>query len=319
MLFSLFIFTWFAGSIFYVFKLRGEARYASFTQYLRKSWPIFAPFNSVLYLFTRKQAQGAFIDPAQYKNLHIIKENYSTILEEAKALFDNGNFCQTNEPGSPGYYDVGFRTFFKYGWSKFYLNWYGYQHESAKRLCPKTQAILAQIPEVKGAMFSILPPHSQLTIHSDPLACSLRYHFGLMVPNSPECYINVDNKSKHWMDGEGFIFDETFPHFVRNDTDQHRLILMCDVERPMSLPGRVFNYFYGFLVRTTVVPNTAEDKIGKASALFAKVSPLLADGKALKKTNPPLYKLIKYSLNTSLLLAFFFIIFAVYELIAALI
>ncbi|MDZ7904321.1 MAG: hypothetical protein U5L01_18150 [Rheinheimera sp.] len=87
MLFSLFIFTWFAGSIFYVFKLRGDARYVSFTQYLRKSWPIFAPFNSVLYLFTRKQAQGAYIDPAQYKNLHVIKDNYQTILEEVQKLY----------------------------------------------------------------------------------------------------------------------------------------------------------------------------------------------------------------------------------------
>ena len=319
MLFTLFIVCWFSASMFYVYQLRGDARYQSFSQYLRKSWPIFAPFNCVLYLFTKRKAQGAYIDPAQYKNLHLIQQNYPVILAEAIALFENKAFCQTNEPGSPGYYDVGFRTFFKYGWSKFYLCWYGYQHESAKKSCPQTLAILQQVPEIKGAMFSILPPNSQLTIHSDPLACSLRYHFGLMVPNSPDCFINVDGKAAHWRDGEAFIFDETFPHFVRNDTDQYRLILMCDIERPMYWPGRLFNFFYGFLVRTTVVPNTAEDKVGKASALFAKVSPLLGQGKTMKKTNPRLYKVVKYSLNTTLLVLFYLLLHGIYQVVASVI
>ena len=86
MLFTLFIVCWFSAAMFYVYQLRGDARYQSFSQYLRKSWPIFAPFNCVLYLFTKRKAQGAYIDPAQYKNLHLIQQNYPVILAEAKAL-----------------------------------------------------------------------------------------------------------------------------------------------------------------------------------------------------------------------------------------
>ncbi len=317
MLFSVCLLLWCSGTVFYVYRLRSQARYRNFTQYLRKSWPIFAPLNCILYLFTRPQARCAYPDLAQFRQLHLINAHYPVILAEAKALFDQQAFAQTNEPGSPGYYDVGFRTFFKYGWSKFYLCWYGYQHQSARRLCPQTLAVLAQIPEIKGAMFSLLPPHSQLTIHSDPLACSLRYHFGLMVPNSVDCFINVDGQARHWQDGEAFVFDETFPHFVRNDTDQYRLILMCDIERPMYWPGRVFNWFYSALVRATVVPNTSEDKIGKASALFARVSPWLGQGKILKKTRPALYKVIKYSLNTSLLGLVFLLLHGVYQVVDA--
>jgi hypothetical protein len=31
----------------------------------------------------------------------------------------------TKRPGIPGYYDVGFRTFLKSGWRRFYVEWYG--------------------------------------------------------------------------------------------------------------------------------------------------------------------------------------------------
>ncbi len=296
-----FISGWCIASIFFVYRLRGNARYSSFSQYLRKSWPVFAPFNSVLYLFTKSAARRAFSPPTLYPQLALVEQHAAVIRQEALALMQDAQLVGGN-CNEPGYYDVGFRTFYKYGWRKFYLNWYGYEHQSALRLCPQTLAVLRQIPQIRGAMFSMLPPHSELTIHSDPLACSLRYHFGLQVPGTPDCFINVDGEARHWQDNDALIFDETYPHFVRNDTDQPRLILMCDIERPMYWPGRCFNWLYSQLVKATVVPNTCEDKVGKASALFAKVAPLLAEGKVLKKTKPGLYKTIKYSLNTSLLL-----------------
>ena len=44
-------------SIVYVYKLRGKTRYTSLSQYLRKSWPIFAPLNCILYMTTRSFAR----------------------------------------------------------------------------------------------------------------------------------------------------------------------------------------------------------------------------------------------------------------------
>jgi beta-hydroxylase len=211
-------------------------------------------------------------------------------------------FDKTNKPDSDAYYDIGFRTFYKYGWSKFYLTWYGYTHESAKKFCPKTVEILQKIPSVNGAMFSLLPPGSQLTRHLDPVACSLRYHLGLATPNSDNCFINVDGTSYSWRDGDAFLFDETYLHFARNDSDKHRLILMCDVERPLHIIGRVVNFLYKGLARMTVVPNTEEDKRGFANTVFSSLSPLLKKTKELKQTNRGLYLLIKYSVNTLLIL-----------------
>lgn len=302
------------GSLTYVYLLRGQERYASFGEYLRKGWPIFTPLNVLLYLFTQARASRAIVDLDKFKELDEIKANWETIRDEAVSLYEQGCFDTTNKPDSDAYYDVGFRTFYKYGWSKFYLTWYGYSHESAKKLCPKTVELMERIPSVNGAMFSILPPGSKLTRHLDPVACSLRYHLGLATPNSDKCFINVDGQDYSWRDGEAFMFDETYLHYARNDSDQYRLILMCDVNRPMFFIGGFINFLYRGLMRLSVVPNMEGDKRGLANAIFSGINPLLGKAKALKKTNKPLYLLLKYTVNGLLLLLIAALIWGLIEL-----
>ncbi len=291
------------GSMLYVYAIRGNARYQGFGEYIRKGWPMFTPFNCLLYIFTQARARPPIMDVGQFPELAELQENWEVIRDEAQALMDEGGFESITDPDSPSYYDIGFRTFYKYGWTKFYLNWYGYTHESAKQTCPKTVELLSKIPSVNGAMFSLLPPTGKLTRHLDPVACSLRYHLGLNTPNHDDCYISVDNQIYSWRNGEPLLFDVTFLHFVHNDADKPRLILMCDIDRPMSWLGRVLNWPYKQLLRLTVVPNTDEDQRGFANRLFSGVVPLLEKGKRLKETNLAAYKILKYVLNTSLILA----------------
>jgi len=290
-------------SMQYAYRYRGNTRYEDFGEYIRKGWPIFTPFNCLLYIFTQKRAAKPVMNMADFPELKEIQDNWQVIAEEARALFDNKAFDQITKEGAASYYDVGFRTFYKYGWSKFYLSWYGnYTHASAKRLCPKTTEILSRCKSVNGAMFSLLPPGSQLTRHLDPAATSLRYHLGLATPNSDDAFINVDGHDLSWRDGEALMFDETYLHYAKNNTSEHRLILMCDIERPMAWPGKIFNALvYKPLMSATLVPNTDEDKRGFANKMFSSVVPLLAKGKQLKQDNPPLYKIVKYSINTVLL------------------
>jgi len=291
------------SSMAYVYAVRGNARYQNFGEYIRKGWPIFTPFNCLLYLFTRPKARPAIMDMSKFPELQEIHDNWQTIRDEAQGLMAEGGFDSISDPDSASFYDIGFRTFYKYGWTKFYVNWYGYTHESAKRSCPKTVELLSNIPSVNGAMFSVLPPGGQLTRHLDPVACSLRYHLGLDTPNDDACYISIDDQKYSWRDGEPLLFDVTFLHFARNDADKPRLILMCDIDRPMSWFGHVLNWPYKQLMKATVVPNTDEDKRGFANKVFSGMVPILEKSKRLKETNLAAYKLLKYSVNSILLLA----------------
>jgi len=304
----LLIFAFVLGSITYVYLYRGNVRYANFGEYVKKGWPIFTPFNCFLYMFTQPRARHPIINLDNFHELDEIQNNWEEIREEVVNLYRQRYFELTKKPGSEAFYDIGFRTFFKYGWSKFYLTWYGYTHDSAKKLCPNTVRILEQIPSINGAMFSILPVNGQLTGHLDPIACSLRYHLGLDTPNSDDCYINIDGVSYSWRNGKALLFDETYPHYARNDSDQCRLILMCDVERPMNFLGRFINFFYKGLMRMTVVPNIEGDKRGFANILFSGLAPVNQKLKALKQTNKKLYLLIKYTINLTLILLAFTVI-----------
>jgi beta-hydroxylase len=202
MLFLAIIISFAAASMLYVYRFRGETRYQSLSEYFRKGWPIFTPFNCVLYMTTFKRGSRAVLDPKDFPELDPLRQNWQIIRDEGLELVRQSHFDATKRPGTAGHYDLGFRTFFKYGWSRFYLKWYGYTHHSAKRLCPKTVEILLDVPAVHGAMFALLPAGSQLTRHADPIAVSLRYHLGLATPNSDACFINVDGCNQSWRDGE---------------------------------------------------------------------------------------------------------------------
>ena len=141
------------GSFVYVYKYRGELRYTGVREYVRKGWPIFAPLNCMLYLFTEPRGRRVFMDLAEFPELTPVRENWQVIREEALRLYKAGYFEKTVDTKSGAYFDVGFRTFYKYGWSKFYLKWYGHIHASAQSLCPETVKLVKDIKCVNGAMF----------------------------------------------------------------------------------------------------------------------------------------------------------------------
>jgi beta-hydroxylase len=138
---------------------------------------------------------------------------------------------------------------------------------------------------------------------------------GLSTPNEDTAFINVDGDNISWRDGKGFLFDETFLHFAENNSDKPRLILMCDVERPLSLIGKVVNSIYKIVLKASVVPNLPEDERGLINTIFHGIAPILAKAKGLKQTNKPLYLVLKHSVNGGILLGLFLMVRAVLNLI----
>lgn len=109
-------------------------------------------------------------------------------------------------------------------------------------LCPDTARILEQIPGLRSAWFSILAPGYRIPPHLGPTRAVVRCHLGLRVPaDNDNCWIRVDREVRHWREGECLIFDDTFEHEVRNDTDESRAVLFIDVDRPADRVGRTVN------------------------------------------------------------------------------
>ena len=152
--------------------LRGRAR-LRFSRQLLDHSGIFAPYNVLMYAFSAVPAKP-ILDRPQFPHLDPLRDGWRTIREEALHLFDEG-YIRAAEKHN----DASFDSFFKEGWKRFYLKWYGEPLPSAQALCPNTVALLETIPSVKAAMFALLPPGSKLNPHRDPFAGSLRYHLGL--------------------------------------------------------------------------------------------------------------------------------------------
>ncbi|MRX26821.1 aspartyl/asparaginyl beta-hydroxylase domain-containing protein [Kangiella sp. HZ709] len=280
---------------------RGKLRLKVFRQLLDHS-AFFSPVNCLMYA-SSKVPNKPYVDLQQFPELQVIQDNWEIIREEALALQS-----QEQIKSSDRYNDAGFNSFFRQGWKRFYLKWYHGPLPSALKACPKTVELISSIPTVKAAMFAALPPGSKLHPHRDPYAGSLRYHLGLITPNSDDCAIYVDGEKYSWRDGEAVMFDETFVHRAENQTDENRIIFFCDIERPTNnfLASIVNKIFSMTMARATQSPNSKEDKTGFLNKIFGLVYPIRKVGKNLKQYNKNLYYLVKWLLIGLVLYAIIF-------------
>jgi beta-hydroxylase len=152
-------------------------------------------------------------------------------------------------------------------------------------------------------MFASLPPGAKLVRHRDPYAGSLRYHLGLVTPNHANCFIDVDGERYFWKDGEVVMFDETYIHFAANNTNQQRIVLFCDIERPLHTKiMRLFNRWFGLLVMSSAASKNIDgESVGFLNILFAYFYQLRIQTKRLKASHRGIYYLCKWVLILGIL------------------
>jgi len=286
-------FALFLAAAIYV-HFRGRVRYGFWRQVTNYS-TFLAPYNALMYLFSKVRARP-IADPNDFPDLAPLRENWRTIREEALRLLDEGGIRSSDRHD-----DIAFNSFFKKGWKRFYLKWYDATLPSARQLCPKTAALVESIPTVNAAMFAQLAPHSRLPEHRDPFAGSLRYHLGIVTPNSDACRIFVDGEPHSWRDGEVLMFDETYIHRAENATDQARVILFCDIARPLRTPVvRALNRLVSrHVMKVTASNNLAAEKIGAVNRLSGRLYAVRRFQKRLKETHRGLYFAGSYLLKSA--------------------
>jgi len=250
-----------------------------------------APYNVLMYMF-QAVPNKPVLSLEDFPELKPLRDNWQTIREEALGLFDEGRIRAASNNN-----DWGFHSFFKSGWKRFYLKWYEDALPSAVKLCPKTVELVNSIPNVHGAMFAMLPPGGKLGAHRDPFAGSLRYHLGLVTPNSDKCFIMVDGEKCVWRDGEAIMFDETYIHTAANQTDVNRIILFCDIERPMKFGfmTAMNRWVSKHVVKASASQNEEGEKVGAINRAFSYIYHVHAAGQRMKAWNRNAYYTLKYA------------------------
>ena len=93
-------------------------------------------------------------------------------------------------------------------------------------------------------IFSRLSPRTHIKSHCGPTNLRWTGHLGLVIPNnnnnskskskssSDDCRIRVGNDWVSWRVGKILLFDDSFEHEVRNDTDEERVVLLIRLWHP---------------------------------------------------------------------------------------
>lgn len=298
---AVFILILWIGCAYYV-QTRGKVRHGKLTRRISGHASILSPVNCLFYLFSKVKTT-AYVDTKEFPELDVLADNWKLIRDEATRLNQSQAITASDTLN-----DIGFNSFFKTGWKRFYLKWYGSSLQSAETLCPKTVELLETIPSVKAGMFAMLPPGAKLNAHSDPYAGSLRYHLGLITPNSDDCYIRVDGEDYSWRDGEAVMFDETYIHEAENKTDQNRIILFLDIKRPVNffLVDWFNTLFSRIVMAATASKNTDVDKVGGINKAFYGFYQIRKVGKWIKSKSKLAYYLIQYAIYGYIIYLLFF-------------
>jgi beta-hydroxylase len=166
----------------------------------------------------------------------IIWDNFKIFRDEVSHVYKNFNTIKN---------DMYFQNIVNTEpeWTRLYLSWFNKTDPVGQKLCPKSSAIIESMPNVKMAMFSVLKPGAKVLPHTGPYRGCIRLHMGLITPNSTDCFINLGGQTYSWKDGEVILLDDSFLHYVENNTDKYRVILLCDIVRPMNFIGSAMNNF----------------------------------------------------------------------------
>jgi len=178
------------------------------------------------------------LDNANFPFLKSFTDNWQTILAETKEILKHRDDIPTFQEISPDQYRIAtgknWRTYILYG--------FGLKMEKNCRLAPVTTRLLEQVPNLQTAWFSILSPGYHIPAHRGVTKGILRAHLGLIIPQEAEkCWLRVDDTINVWRPGQIFVFDDTYEHEVYNNTDEERVILLFDFDRPMKFWGRNLN------------------------------------------------------------------------------
>ena len=207
------------------------------------------------------------LDPAQFDWTRKLKANWETIRDEAMAIYEHRDAIPPLREISPDHR----RIVEDNSWRSFFLIGYGLRQEENIARAPRTAELVSAIPGLNSAFFSILAPGSVIVPHRGVTKAFITAHLGLSIPKDREgLWMRVDDQRLHWHEGEWLVFDDTYEHEVRNDTDEARIILLCQVERPLRAPGSWMASALMSYVRRSQFVQEAKDNLAGWEAIYAK-------------------------------------------------
>lgn len=174
-------------------------------------------------------------DPADFAWTTMLEQRWEEIRDEARAVLESRRLPRIEQVLGASQGNEG-------EWNTFVLLALRKPVPFNAERCPVTSELVAQVPGISSALFSVFQPGTWLPSHQAPNRGVLRYHLGLIVPDPPDsCQLRVLDDVLSYREGESILFDDTFEHEAWNRSDSPRVTLLLELDRPLRTPYRQFN------------------------------------------------------------------------------
>jgi ornithine lipid ester-linked acyl 2-hydroxylase len=166
-----------------------------------------------------------FFDPALFPFTTTLETQWRVVRDELERL-ETHHFEEWPE-----------KHLYGEGWDVFGFYFLGRQFPENCQLCPETARLLATIPGLKSAGFSVLQPGTTIAPHVGYSPALLVCHLAVIVPD--ECALRVGNEQRQWEPGKCLVFNDMVEHEAWNRSSSRRVVLLIEFARPGAKLGEL--------------------------------------------------------------------------------
>ena len=294
--------TLFLASAMFV-HFRGRVRIKFYRQVTDHS-TFMAPYNALMYLFSAVPNRP-FIDVDALSRVEAADRQLADAPRRGAAALRRGPHPRARR----GYNDLGFNSFFRRGWKRFYVKWYD------------TAAAVGAgaVPEDRRAG----PVHSRRSTARCSRCCRPAASWAsTAIPSPGRCATTSDSSTPNSEDCHIFVDGQPYSLARRRSRDVRRDVhpLGREQDRPAARDpvlrrraaadqprdDRVNKWYKNTFIRASQTENIAGDHVGWLNRIFSLVYYLRVPGKALKQRYRALYYVVKWLLLIGLVYWIFF-------------
>ena len=214
-----------------------------------------------------KIGDAAVFDRSHFPWMSQLESEWEAIRDEALAVLKHRDGIPPLAEISPDHKGLDNQN----KWRSYFLWGYGFRVDKNCERCPATSDALKAVPGLRTAMFSIHDPGMAIPPHKGVTAGMCVFHLGLKVPkDTVNCAIRVSDEMVHWQDGKAFVFDDTKEHETWNRTEDERVILLVQFDRPVKFPGNIVAWLFFQAVRRSSFVGNARRQLGDWEDTFRK-------------------------------------------------
>ena len=98
---------------------------------------------------------------------------------------------------------------------------------------PTLKNIVSFFPDIANVNISIFYPGSTISEQKGRSKIFQKYHYGLQIPYE-DVGLKIKGYNVNWVNGSGFVWDDTLNHSIWNHTLKPRIVIFADVFRKFS-------------------------------------------------------------------------------------